>query len=110
MGFPSRFGVMQTRNGDSPAGLSSNSELTMANRAEWMIYGANGYMAISWPRAAAVRTLCSPAAAPVQSRNWPSNSARRVLTLMIRRYSSARGYGGRGELCRPVRGHQCADD
>ena len=85
----------------------------MVNRAEWMIYGANGYtgrlVAAEAKRRGLNPLLAGRRAGPIEKLATELGLRARVFDLQSG-YGGARRYSGCGELCRPVRGHQCADD
>ena len=68
---------------------SSNSELTMANRAAWMIYGANGYtghlVAVEAKRRGLNPVLAGRRAGPIEKLATELSLPARVFDLMIRR-------------------------
>ena len=88
----------------------------MANRGAWMIYGANGYtgrlVAAEAKRRGLNPVLAGRRTGPIEKLATELGLPARVFDVDDPRlsYSGAGGYGGRSELCRPVRNHQCADD
>jgi short subunit dehydrogenase-like uncharacterized protein len=87
----------------------------MSSRAEWMIYGANGYtghlVAAEARRRGLNPVLAGRRAGPIEKLAAELGLPMKVFDLDdAGRYGCARGHGGRRELRWPIRSDQCSDD
>ena len=88
----------------------------MADHAKWMIYGANGYtghlIAVEAKRRGLEPVLAGRSAGPIHKLAAELGLPAQIFDLSGHSvvYGSACGYRGRGELRRPVRRYQWAND